>query len=64
MKAQEDDIKNRDAELAELGKTQAAERNRLEELEQKMGAKEADLNAKAPVLAEDCVAFANLDKRS
>ena len=37
MEAREEAVKNRDAELAELGKKQAAERNRLEELEQKMG---------------------------
>ena len=37
MKAREEAVKNRDAELAELGNRQAAERNRLEELEQKMG---------------------------
>nr|XP_020170838.1 TANK-binding kinase 1-binding protein 1-like [Aegilops tauschii subsp. strangulata] len=35
MKAREDDIKGRDAELGELTKAQAAERSRLEELEQK-----------------------------
>ena len=40
-------VKNRDAELAELGKKQAAERNRLEELERKMGTREADLDANA-----------------
>ena len=64
MKALEEAIKNHDAELAELGKTQAAERNRLEELERKMGTREADLDAKARVLAEDRVAFADLEKRS
>ena len=64
MKAREEAVKNRDAELAELGKRQIAERNHLKELEQKMGAKEADLNAKARVLAEDRVAFADLEKRS
>ena len=60
MKAREEAVKNRDAELAELGKKQAAERNRLEELERKMGTREADLDAKAQVLAEDRVAFADL----
>ena len=64
MKAREDAVKNRDAELVELGKTQAAERNRLEELERKVKVKEADLDAKARVLAEDCVAFAELEDRS
>ena len=64
MKAREEAVKNHDAELAELGKKQAAERNRLEELEQKMGTREADLDAKARVLAEDRVAFADLEKRS
>ena len=48
----------------ELGKTQAAERIRLEELERKVKAREADLDAKARVLAEDRVAFADLEKRS
>ena len=64
MKAREEAVKNRDAELAELGKEQAAERTRLEELEQKMGEKEADLAAKVRVLVEDHVAFADLEKRS
>ena len=64
MKAREDAVKNRDAELAELGRTQAAKRNRLEELEWKATAREADLDTKARVLAEDRVAFADLEKRS
>ena len=64
MKAREDAVKNRDAELKELGKTQAAERSRLEELERKVKAREADLDAKPRVLAEDRVAFADLEKRS
>lgn len=33
MRAREDTVKNRDAELEELGKTQAVEHSRLEELE-------------------------------
>ena len=64
MKAQEETVKNREAELAELVKKQAAERSHLEELERKMGAREANLDAKARVLAEDRVAFADLEKRS
>ena len=64
MKAREDAVKNRDAELAELGKTQAAERNRLEEVERRVEAREANLDAKARVLAEDRVAFADLEERS
>ena len=64
MKAREEAVRNWDAELAELGKKQAAERNRLVELERKMGTREADLDAKARVLAEDRVAFADLEKRS
>ena len=64
MKAQENAIKNRDAELAELGRTQATERNQLEELKREAKAREADLDAKARVLAEDRVAFADLEKRS
>ena len=47
-----------------MGKTQAAERSRLEELEWKVKAREADLDAKARVLAKDRVAFADLEKRS
>ena len=64
VNAREDTVKNRDAELAELGKTQAAERNRLEELERKVKAKEADLDAKARVLGKDRMAFADLEERS
>nr|XP_020196920.1 tol-Pal system protein TolA-like [Aegilops tauschii subsp. strangulata] len=64
MKAREDAVKNRDAELEEMGKTQAAGRSRLEELEQKVKAREADLDAKARVLAEDRMAFAYLEERS
>ena len=47
MKAREEAVKNRDAELAELGKKQVAERNWLDELERKMGTREADLDANA-----------------
>ena len=64
MKAREEAVKNHDAELAELGKKQAAERNRLEELERKMEAREADLDAKVRVLAEDRLAFTDLEKGS
>ena len=64
VKAREDAVKNHDAELVELGKMQATERVRLEELERKVKAREADLDAKARVLAEDRVAFANLEERS
>ena len=64
MKAREDAVKNRDAELAELEKTQVAERSWLEGLVRKAKAREADLDAKARVLAEDRAAFANLEERS
>ena len=64
MRARVDAIKDRDAELGELAKAQAAERSRLEELERKVGAREVDLDAKAKVLAEDHEAFALLEKRS
>ena len=64
MRTREEAIKNRDAALGELAKTQAAERGRLEELERKVEAKKVDLNAKAKVLAEDHAAFALLEKRS
>ena len=57
MRAREDAIKNRDADLEELEKTQAAECSRLEELEREVKAKEADLDAKAKVLAEDRASF-------
>nr|XP_020151005.1 uncharacterized protein LOC109736203 [Aegilops tauschii subsp. strangulata] len=64
MRAREDAIKNRNAELGELEKVQAVERSRLEELERKAGAKEVELDAKAKVVAEDRAAFALLEKRS
>nr|XP_020171538.1 MAP7 domain-containing protein 1-like [Aegilops tauschii subsp. strangulata] len=64
MRAREDAIKGCDAELEELAKAQAAERSQLEELGRKAKAKEADLDAKAKVLAEDCVAFSLLEERS
>src|SRR4051812_8602213 len=63
MKAREDAVKNHDAELEDLGKTRAAERSQLEELEWKVKAREADLDAKARVLAEDRVAFSDLEER-
>ena len=56
MKAREDVVRDRDAELEQLAKAQAMERSRLEEFEQEAKAKEADLDAKAKVLAEDRVA--------
>ena len=64
MKAREDAITSRDAELVEPAKAQATERSRLEALEQKAKAREADLDAKAKVLTEDRVAFSLLEKRS
>ena len=64
MKAREDAIKGRDTELEQLAQAQAAEHGRLEELEQKVPAKKAELDAKAKVLAEDRATFALLEKRS
>nr|XP_020192514.1 transcription initiation factor TFIID subunit 3-like [Aegilops tauschii subsp. strangulata] len=64
MKAWEDAVKDRDAELGELVKAQAAERSRLEELERKVEAEKADLGAKVKVLTEDRAAFVLLEKRS
>nr|XP_020156655.1 translation initiation factor IF-2-like [Aegilops tauschii subsp. strangulata] len=64
VKAREDAVKNRDAELAELEKTQVAERSWLEGLVRKAKAREADLDAKARVLAEDRAAFADLEESS
>ena len=64
MKALEDTVRSRDAELVQLAKAQAAERSRLEKLEQKMKAKKAEMEVKAKVLAEDHVAFADLEERS
>ena len=64
MKAREEAIKGRDAELGESSKEQAAERSRLEEMEQKAKAREAELDTKAKVMAEDCMAFLLLEKRS
>nr|XP_040258203.1 tol-Pal system protein TolA-like [Aegilops tauschii subsp. strangulata] len=62
MRAWEDAIKNRDTDLEELEKAQAAERSRLEELEREAKAKEADLDAKTKVLAEDRAAFVDLEE--
>ena len=50
MKAREDAIRDRDAELARLEKAQTTERGRLETLEQKVRAEKAELDAKAKVL--------------
>nr|XP_020170201.1 TANK-binding kinase 1-binding protein 1-like [Aegilops tauschii subsp. strangulata] len=62
MRAREDTIKNRDAELEELEKAQATERSRLEELERGAKAKK-NLDAKTKVLAEDRTTFADLEER-
>nr|XP_020172929.1 dynactin subunit 1-like [Aegilops tauschii subsp. strangulata] len=59
MKAREDAVKGRDAELA-----QAIERGWLEELEQNVKAEKPELDAKVKVLAEDRVAFALFEERS
>nr|XP_020165338.1 translation initiation factor IF-2-like [Aegilops tauschii subsp. strangulata] len=64
MKAREDAVAGRDTELEQSARAQAAERSRLEELEKKVGAEKAQLEAKAKVLAEDCVAFKSLELRS
>ena len=64
MKAQEDAVRGRDAELARSVQAQATERGRLEKLEQKVRAEKAELDAKAKVLAKDHVAFALLEERS
>ena len=64
MKAREDAVKGRDAELEQLGKAQAVERSRLEKLKRKMEAEKAELDAKAKVLAEDRAAFKSLEERS
>ena len=47
-----------------MAQAQAAERGRLEELEWKVKAEKAELDAKAKVLAEDRAAFALLEERS
>lgn len=64
MKAREDTIKDRDAELTRLAEAQVAERGRLETMEQTVRAEKVELDAKAKVLAEDRVAFALLEERS
>ena len=46
MKAREDAFKGRDAELEQLAQAQATECGRLEELEQKVQAEKAELDAK------------------
>nr|XP_040249647.2 actin cytoskeleton-regulatory complex protein PAN1-like [Aegilops tauschii subsp. strangulata] len=63
MKVREDAIKDRDADLGELARTQAAERRRLVELERKVEAEKAKLDAKVKVLAEDRTTFALLEER-
>nr|XP_040258420.1 translation initiation factor IF-2-like [Aegilops tauschii subsp. strangulata] len=64
IKAREDAIKGRDAELEQSAKAQATEHGRLEELAQKVKAEEAELDAKARVLAEERAAFTLLEERS
>lgn len=64
MKAREDAVKGRDAELEQPAKAHAVERGRLEELEWKVKVEKAELDAKAKVLAEDRAAFALLVERS
>ena len=51
MNAREDAVKGRDTELAWSTEAQAAERGRLEKLEQEVRAEKAELDAKAKVLA-------------
>ena len=57
MKAREDATRDRDAELT-------AERGRLGTLEHKLKTERAKLDAKAKVLAEDHMAFVDLEERS
>nr|XP_020164822.1 uncharacterized protein LOC109750275 [Aegilops tauschii subsp. strangulata] len=64
MKARDDVVRGRDAELEQLAKAQASERSRLEKLEQKVEAEKAELEAKAKILAEDRVAFKSLEERT
>nr|XP_040258348.1 FYVE and coiled-coil domain-containing protein 1-like [Aegilops tauschii subsp. strangulata] len=64
MKAWEDAVRDRDAELEQLAKAQAAEGSRLEKLKRKMEAEKAELDAKAKVLAEDRVAFNSLEEKA
>nr|XP_020179478.1 uncharacterized abhydrolase domain-containing protein DDB_G0269086-like [Aegilops tauschii subsp. strangulata] len=62
MKAQEDAVNGRDAELEQSVRAQAAERSRLEKLEKKVEAEKAQLEAKVKVLAEDRAAFKSLEE--
>nr|XP_020187255.1 translation initiation factor IF-2-like [Aegilops tauschii subsp. strangulata] len=64
MKAREDAVADRDAELEQSARAQAVERGRLEELEKKVDAEKAQLEFKAKVLAEDHVAFKSLELMS
>nr|XP_020154735.1 MAP7 domain-containing protein 1-like [Aegilops tauschii subsp. strangulata] len=64
MRVREDAIKNHDAELEELEKAQATEHSWLEEPEREAKAKEADLDTKTKVLAEDRAAFIDIEERS
>ena len=64
MKAREGAFKDCDAELEQLAKAQATERGRLEELEQKLKAEKAELDAKVKVLTEDRTAFKLLEEKA
>nr|XP_020177566.1 tol-Pal system protein TolA-like [Aegilops tauschii subsp. strangulata] len=64
MKAREDAITCRDAELEQLARAQAAERSHLEKLEREVEAEKTQLEAKAKVLAEDHAALKSLEERS
>ena len=64
MKAPKEAVTDRDTKLTRLSEPQAAERSRLETLEQKLRAERAELDAKVKVLAEDHVAFAVIAHRT
>ena len=57
VKAREEAVKEREVKLRER-------RNHLGALEQELGARKAELNDKALVLAEDCVAFTEMEAKA
>nr|XP_020156658.1 nascent polypeptide-associated complex subunit alpha, muscle-specific form-like [Aegilops tauschii subsp. strangulata] len=64
VKAQEEAVTGRDADLEQLAQAQAAERDRLKKLEKEVEAERVQLEIKAKVLAEDREAFKSLEERS
>nr|XP_020167158.1 translation initiation factor IF-2-like [Aegilops tauschii subsp. strangulata] len=64
LKAREDVVADRDTELEQSARAQAAERGRLEKLKEEVEAEKAQPKAKAKVLSKDRAAFNSLELRS